>query len=109
MKVVYSPFGLANRYDDFIEININLRKDKLLRDYAVKHELGHQSKFDLKHEFDVRVPFFKLTWFIVKHPSTWLDFLPLQFRKGVFVYDLNLILLYGLLVVGIIGTKLIWF
>jgi hypothetical protein len=96
VKVIYSKRGIANFYGDYIEINENLRKHKKLRDYIVKHELGHSEKFDLWHEFksmDLKMmP--SLISFIIKNPSTWNDIFPIQYNQGHIIYDVNLLILY---------------
>ena len=109
MKVEYTSLGLANRYSDKVEINVALKNNKKLRDYVIKHELSHVDKFDIGHDFDIRVPFLSLSWFILSHPSTWIDFLPIQFRKGMLIYDFNLILLYLGILGLILSLKFIYF
>lgn len=95
IKVIYSDTGLANFFGDHIEINKNLRKDKVLRDYIMKHELGHSKKFDLWHEFDIDWKIMpRLFSFLIRNPSTWIDFLPVQIKKRRLIFDLNLTILY---------------
>ncbi len=103
-KVIYGNRGLANFYGDYIEINRKLKYNKVLRDYIVKHELGHSKSFDLKHEFEdglklIKKPniFFSLVGFYIKNPSTWVDLIPLQIKGKQLVYDLNLLIFYGLI------------
>lgn len=104
VQIRYSNTGLANYYGDFIEIHRNLKNNKPLRDYIVKHELGHSVKFDVGHDIKdglglVKKPkmFGKLLGFYLKNPSTWTDLLPIQYKKKTFVYDLNLLMMYGLI------------
>lgn len=101
LKVKYVKYGLANFYGDYIEINEALRYNKPLRDYVVKHELGHSKKFDLGYEFKdglrlLRKPqiIVMLVQFYIMHPRTWIDLLPVQVRKKQIIYDVNLIILY---------------
>ena len=94
-KVIYIDRGLANSYKDHIELNKAFKKDKKLRDYVVKHELGHIDSFDLKHEFKIdwkMMP--SLLIFVLKNKSTWIDFLPIQRKEKEWIYDLNLMILY---------------
>jgi hypothetical protein len=99
LKVVYSDYGLANNFGDYIEINRHFSGDtnKVLRDAVIRHELGHLTSFDLKHEYKIPWKIMpKLIWFVIKHPKTWVDFLPFQFRKieneWVFVKDYNVLI-----------------
>jgi hypothetical protein len=110
-KVVYCSKGLANCYpeENRIEINKKLKYNKPLRDYIVKHELGHKEEFDLSHEFKIdwkMMP--SLFWFVVKNPSVWWDFFPIQKKGKNIVYDLNLLILYGLVIIGIIALIIIF-
>lgn len=98
-KVKYMKWGLANSFETHIEINERLKKDKRLRDYIVKHEIGHSDKFDLKHEFDIDWKIMpSLILFVLKNPVTWIDFLPIQIKKKRIIYDVNLLILYGLII-----------
>lgn len=100
-RVVYCDKGMANFYGDFIEINRLLKKDKELRDYIVKHELGHIKSFDLKYELSdsfrliahPRIAL-KLLMTYALNPCTWTDLLPVQIKKKQVIYDLNLSILY---------------
>lgn len=96
IKVVYAKRGLASFFGDYIELNYHLKNNKKLRDYIVKHELNHSKSFDLGHEF--KSINFKimpsLIYFVLKHPSTWIDFLPIYIRNKTFIYDINLTILY---------------
>lgn len=107
-KVFYCTKGFANFYDDHIEINYNLRKNKRLRDYVMKHELGHKKEFDILHEFKIDwkiVP--ALIYFVITNPSTWRDFSPIQIRNKKIIYDINLIILYiTIILLGIISIKI---
>jgi len=113
LKVKYVNKGIANFFGNYVEINIALKGNKKLRDYIIKHELGHSEKFDLLHEFKIDwkiIP--SLIWFILKHPSTWRDFSPIQFRDKKIIYDLNLSILYAILIsliiLAILFFKLIY-
>jgi len=101
MKLIYSKKGLANSYFDHIEINEKLKANKPLRDYVIKHELGHSMDFDLGYEVSQGLGLLKnpkmakmLIGFYIKNPSTWTDFLPIQISNKKVVYDLNLLILY---------------
>jgi hypothetical protein len=67
-KIVYVKNGFANSYPDKIEISRDLKKNKKLLSYVLKHERGHKESFDLMHEFDLKG--IKLLPFIITHPRT---------------------------------------
>lgn len=98
LKIKYCDWGIANFYGTHVEINRGLSKDKRLRDYVVKHELGHKDEFDLGHEFDFNPMLPRLAKFVLLHPKTWIDFLPIQLKKGNIIFDLNLTLLYCIII-----------
>jgi hypothetical protein len=112
MKILYSNKGLANCFPEqnYIEINKKLKYNKPLRDYIIKHELGHKKKFDLSHEFKINwniIP--SLLFFVFTTPSTWIDFLPIQKKGNNIIYDLNLLILYTLVILCIIILIIIFF
>lgn len=116
IKVKYCDKGLANFYGTHIEINRKLKDNKILRDYIVKHELGHKSSFDLDHEIKDGIKLlinyrfaFKLIYFYLKNPSTWIDLLPIQIKDRSIVYDLNLIILYVFFGMSIYISLLLFF
>lgn len=95
--IKYVKYGIANSYPKHIEINEQLKGKKYahLRRYIIKHERRHTSNsFDLHNEFDNDKRLIPLTFFILSHPTTWIDFIPIQFRKKQIVIDFNLICLY---------------
>ena len=101
IKVLYCKKGLGNFFGDYIEINEKLKYDKKLRDYIVKHELGHKKEFDILHEFKIDwkiIP--SLFFFVFTTPSCWVDFAPIQFKNKQIIYDLNLLILYSILIIG---------
>ena len=95
-KIVYVKNGLANFYPDRIEVSIDLKKNRKLLEYVLEHEQGHKEGFDLIHDFSFKG--IKLIPFMLTHPRTWIDFSPIQFKKGELIYDLNMIIQYGILV-----------
>ena len=103
IKVIYKKFGLANYFpkENVIEINEKLKYNKPLRDYIIKHELGHKPEFDLNYEFIdgislLRKPHLALSLLglCFTTPRIFIDFLPIQIRDRKIVYDLNLTILY---------------
>ena len=105
-KLIYKKWGLANCFENHIELNkhLKLKKYNSLRKDIILHEQGHDlNKFDLEHEFKINFKtFFILLWFILVHPSCWIDFLPVQYRNKEFIYDKNLIMLYGIAITSIV-------
>jgi len=105
IKVVYCRWGLANLYEDRIEINHALKYHKRLRDYIVKHELEHKiNSFDLSHEFKVNWKIMpSLFLFVITNKSTWNDFSPIQIKGKKIIYDSNLLLLYLIIIIILVG------
>ena len=102
IRVLYCKKGLGNNFITHIEIHEKLKYNKKLRDYIVKHELGHKKEFDILHEFKIDWKIMPLLFlFVIKHPNTWRDFFPIQFKNKQIIYDLNLLILYSILVIGI--------
>ena len=105
-------WGLANSYNDRIELNQHLKKHPLKR-LILLHEKEHTNSdvMDVEHEFDIKVwkYWFPLVKFIIAHPSTWIDFSPFQIRKGRLVIDLNILILYTLIFILVIILKIIFF
>lgn len=102
IKIVLTDYGLSNNFGDFIEINRKLKKDKPLYNYVLNHELSHTDKRfsleDVKADFKINLRMsLKLIYFILKNPSVWYEFLPVYKRDNRLVYDINMILSYGLI------------
>ena len=98
MKIRYTEYGLANNFGNYIELNKDIKKDKVLHDYIIKNEKGHNKGFSLKdflHEFDINIKVMpKLILFVLVRPKTWIDFSPIQYRNKQIIYDSNMIILY---------------
>lgn len=114
MKIKYVSYGLANNFGNHIEIHKDLLKFKDIYEHVLDHEKKHTNKIfsveDLKN--DLTIDFFKtlkLLKFVMVRPSTWIDFLPIQYRrKQGFFIDINMILLYSISLI-IIGSLIIYF
>ena len=109
VPIRYVKWGLANRFDDGIELNENLKKDMKLHNAILDHELGHKETNTFKQDFvhDL-TPVNKLSQkelvaFMVKHPKTWTQLLPFYWSatRKEFVYDLNMLIVYGAVLGGI--------
>lgn len=100
IKILYKRYGLANFFGNYIEINEKLKDKKKIRDYIIHHELGHKKEFDLLHEFKIDwkvLP--SILWFVLTTPSSWIDFSPIQYRDKKIIYDVNLSILYALVII----------
>jgi len=102
-KIRYTKWGLSNCYENHIEINEKLKNKPILREYILRHEQEHKiGSFDLEQEFKINwkvIP--SLFLFMITTPRTWIDFLPIQYKKKKFIYDPNMFLLYSILILSI--------
>jgi hypothetical protein len=113
ISVEYVKWGLANRFDDTIELNESLIKNKELHDAILSHERGHHHNNTFKQDFihDLR-PINKLSQkdlivFMIKHPRTFTQILPFYWspRRKKIIYDINTIVIY-IIVFAIISSAL---
>jgi hypothetical protein len=108
MKVKYVKWGLANFYEDGIELNENLKKYPKLHNYILLHEKGHKEGFDISHEFKFKFRFIPLMiLFCLRYPRTLIDLSPVTLNKGRICYDINKTILYITAFFLIIILKLI--
>jgi len=103
VQINYVNWGLANRFDDCIEMNIHLKKNQRLHDSILDHEMGHKKhntfKQDLIHDL---TPVNKLSQkdvliFMIKHPKTFTQLLPFYYspsRKEI-IYDISMLIIYS--------------
>lgn len=110
--ITYTPWGIANRFNGrTIQLNTALKQKKWARlhDSILEHEKAHTSGWgwkdvalDLKpfpHKQDYRL-------FILTHPSSWVQFIPVwRFRRQWYI-DLTLCIFYAICATIIGG--LIW-
>ncbi len=109
VRVVYTKWNLANRFDDCIELNEALKDNPKLHSAILTHELGHKKsntfKQDLFHDLTPmnRLSQKDLIVFIIKHPRTWTQFLPIYWspKRKELVYDMNMLVIYGSIIIGI--------
>lgn len=112
VEISYVKWGLANRFDDGIEMNEALKKDRRLHDAILDHELGHKKKNtfkqDLVHDLTPinRLDQRDLLVFMIKNPRTLTQLLPIYWspKRRRIIYDLNMILIYGILFTAIAIT-----
>lgn len=101
LKIVETNWGVANRFDNEIEVNKNLSKYPELYKVVIEHELNHDNSFfsmkDFKHDVMPNINLFAVLKFMIRHPSSLTQFIPFYYNKQRgFVYDINLILIYAL-------------
>lgn len=99
-EIRFVDWGVANNFNDYIEIHKELPNYPDLYEPILNHEKKHSRKpfslYDLVHDFKRTkgVNRFKLWKFMIKRPKTWVQILPFYYRKDKgFVYDINLALL----------------
>ena len=102
IPIRYVDWGLANNFGDYIELNKELKNDWRLREYVLAHELGHKKGFDLAHEFKWNKNLPRLIKFVLINPKTWIDLLPIQYKNKTFIYDINIGIMYIIIIVLIL-------
>lgn len=110
-KVIYIDWALANVFSDgTIELHKDLQKPeyKELHEAILDHEQQHDYSKGFKHNF--LVDFFHtvgsggLLSFMMSRPKTWIQFLPLYYRRDRgFIYDVNMTISYGIIFIGILA------
>ncbi len=111
IKIEYTNYGIACRIGNTIIVNRALRERPELFEAIIRHEVEHTHRLALKDLIlDLRIkqlgPFRKEYWkFVLTHPSSWTEFLPIGFYKGKILINPIILGFYGLvsLIVGLIG------
>lgn len=114
-EIKFINFGIASRQGNTIYFNKKLKKIPLLYNKILLHELDHSEGFKLKdllidlknqHLKGAKLEYYK---FILKNPSSWVEFCPVWVYDGKLVINPTILLLWGFLlsVGGIIGWLLI--
>ena len=109
IPVHYVRWGLANRFDDSIELNEALKGDMRLHDAILDHALGHQDnntfKQDLVHDLTPinTLSQKELLIFMLKKPRTLTQLLPIYWspRRKKLIYDLNMVIIYSVVLGGL--------
>lgn len=109
VKIEYTKWGLANRFDDCIELNIALKKNSKMHAAILDHELGHKEKNTFKQDLahDLRpineVSQWEILLFMIKNPRTFTQILPFYWspKRKEFIYDLNMVIIYTVIFGGI--------
>ncbi len=115
VDIIYTKWNLANRFGNTIELNEALKTNSKMRSSILDHELGHKStntfKQDLAHDLRPigQVSQWEILLFMIKHPRTLTQIFPFYYSPSnkQFIYDLNMLLIYGAIFGGI--ALLFWF
>jgi hypothetical protein len=102
MEIRETDWGIANHLGEYIEVNRHLKTDcPELYDEIVKHELAHtEEKGFNKKDFVLDmtgVNNLSLMRFMFKHPKSLVQFSPIIKAQGKFYYDINLIIIYAVM------------
>ena len=111
IKIIEINYGIACRINNRIYINKKLKEYPNLYYSILTHEFQHSSNFtkkdflmDLRNSNlkGLRIQYYK---FIIKYPSSWLEFLPALFYEGRLVFAPMTLLFWGitLIILGLIG------
>lgn len=112
-KIHLVDHGIANNFGKYIEINRELLSDPDLYEYVLHHELGHvdgaHTIKDFKNDFKINFRMvFKLLLFSIKRPKTWYEFLPIYRKKNRLIYDVGMLISYGILIAVAIAAALLF-
>ena len=86
MKVEYVDYGIANRFEDSIEINKYLQNYPSLLQPILKHEQSHSDETftgkDLMLDIACldKIDTWKLLKFMCKHPKSFMQILPFYWQ-----------------------------
>ena len=114
LNIVYRNWGISDRFNDgTIELNKNLNKYPKLKKAILAHEIGHTdqpgfTRKDFLHDISSpdKIDNFAMMTFIIKHPSSLVQFLPFYYHKqrGM-VFDANMIIVYSVMgIISLIGV-----
>ena len=105
MEVRYVPWGIANNFGTYIELNEHLPAYPELHKAILDHELAHTNnpgftKKDLALDLGPsKVNYLKLFKFMCIYPKTFLQFAPFYKKGNVLVYDINMIISWSAFIV----------
>ena len=88
LQVRWVKWGFADRYPGgIVEVNRNLKKYPTMMKQIMKHESGHKEGKNTKSDFLLdmtiggQVPLFDQVKFMLKHPTSITQILPIQYNK----------------------------
>lgn len=102
LQICKSKWGIASRVGNTIYVNQELEKYPKLYKAILNHEKKHTSKWNLsdlkldlsgKDLIDHKKEYYK---FILLHPKSWVQFIPVCKQDGIWQVDLSLIIFYTL-------------
>jgi len=111
IKIIEINYGIACRIRNRIYINKKLKEYPNLYYSILTHEYEHSSGFT-KKDFLIDLRNINLKGlkgqyykFIIKHPSSWLEFFPACFYEGKLIFAPMTTLFWGigLIILGLIG------
>lgn len=111
IKIKEIDYGIACRIGNIIYVNKNLKENKELYESIIKHERSHSNSFNMT---DITLDLVNshlhgLKWqyymFLLTHPSTWSEFLPIGYYDKKFVFN-PIITGFYLIIGGLFG--IIW-
>ena len=98
MDILYVPYGVANNFGSYIELNQELKKFPKLHDSILKHELQHTQKGFLRNlvlDFTDKEFMFERMRFLLITPSARRQFNPFYKSGNKRFLDVNLLIAYG--------------
>lgn len=113
IKLTYVDYGIANRYEDKIEMNKKLLQPQYIKLHTeiLRHELNHTNTGWSLTDFKLDLTGLKnkrLYWkFILTTPKSWVQFSPIYTSEKQWYFDITLILFYVFTIaIGIIAYNL---
>lgn len=106
MQIKEIDYGIACRIKDTIYINESLKENPKLYEAILKHEKSHSSGFEKKDiYFDIHneeiQPYKKEYYlFVLKHPKSWVEFLPVWIYESNFVWNPMVTIVYFMTSIG---------
>lgn len=101
MKIEYVEHSIANNFGSYIEVNKHLRDYPELLEPILAHELSHTDKAWSKEDFkldlfsDNKINHWELIKFMIKHPKSFYQLLPVTYSKEKgFAYDISLLVMF---------------
>lgn len=94
MKIEYVNYGIANRFNNRIEVNKALKKYPELLKTIIKHERNHSNgKYTLAdYTSEFKMPHLKIMAFLLSHPSSWIQLSPVYPSKNMLHIDVGILI-----------------
>lgn len=106
LPIEYVEDGIANNYGDHIELNEHLKEFPELHQAILFHEQSHTQKIFSKEDLVLdlspsKINYKQLIFFMIRYPRTFKQFLPFYKKGNTFFYDINLMIVWGVIILGI--------